>query len=70
MAQRVSPEEHIEQFFRTQKGDACAVQRDKIDLIMRVRFPDLAPVKRGRKKKTKEKTFADRIFEATGETKA
>ncbi len=53
MAQRVSPEEHIEHFFRSSKQDACAVQRDKIDLIMRVRFPDLAPVKRGRKAKAK-----------------
>ncbi len=54
MPQRVSSEEHIEQFFRTNKADACAIQRDKIDLIMRVRFPDLAPVKRGRKAKAKK----------------
>ena len=33
----------------------CIVQRDKIALVMRVRFPDLAPAKRGRPKTPKGK---------------
>jgi hypothetical protein len=55
MGRRITDEERIEQFFRTAKVDACAVQREKINLIMRVRFPDLAPAKRGRPRKPKAK---------------
>ena len=55
MSRRISVEEHIEQFFRTAKLDACSVQREKIELIMRIRFPETAPAKRGRPRTPKPK---------------
>ncbi len=50
MAKRITPGEHVVNFFMLSSFDDCETARDRINLIMRVRFPDkAAPPKRGRK---------------------
>jgi hypothetical protein len=54
MAHRITPEQHIEEFFRTAPLEQCAIQRDRIELILRVRGGIPAPAKRGRPRKKAE----------------
>lgn len=61
MAKRVSPEEHIEQFFLTSSLEQCAIQRDRIDLIIRIRGGEPSKPKRGRKPATKNAPPISRI---------
>lgn len=55
MPKRVTPEEHIEGFFTRESQPKCIAQRERIDLMMRVRFPELQDPKRGRPRKRKGK---------------
>lgn len=55
MGKRISDEERIEQFFIRNTQATCVLMRDRVDLQMRTRFPDLAPAKRGRKPRVKNK---------------
>ena len=55
MGKRITPEEHIEGYFIRESQAKCIAARERIDLQMRTRFPDMAPAKRGRKRKEKGK---------------
>lgn len=55
MPRRVTAEEHIEGYFTRESQPKCIAQRERIDLMMRVRFPELQDPKRGRPRKKKGK---------------
>lgn len=55
MARKITDNERVETFFISESQANCVLMRDKIDLVMRTRFQDLAPAKRGRPRKAKGK---------------
>jgi hypothetical protein len=51
---RLTPEDHVQNYFMTAAPEACAIMLDKVQLIMRVRaIPGPAP-KLGRPRKKRE----------------
>jgi len=55
MAHKITPAEHIENFFRTCSTEEALIQRDRIELILRVREIGEVPKKRGRPRTKKAK---------------
>lgn len=55
MARKITPAEHIENFFRTCTTEEALTQRDRIELILRVREIGGVPAKRGRPRSKRAK---------------
>jgi hypothetical protein len=51
---RITPREHIENFFTTEPLPDCLIERDRIDLILKVRGGPQTTPKRERKRKVKD----------------